>query len=167
MAMQDSVLVQGTGPDTVALGNLRGSDAAQLVASASVLATTLAQIINDRGLYKRIGSKDHVFAEGWTTAAALCGLMPREVACERDESGAHVAVVSLVRIMDGVELSRASAECGGEGVQNLAFLGDDARWLCGYARRGDGGSGARTARARPEAASAREAGRFAAHDRGH
>jgi hypothetical protein len=99
----------------VSLGSLRGSSGVQLVQSASALASTLRDIINDRGLYKHIQGRDYVMCEGWTTLATLCGLMPREVACERDETGAYVAVVSLVRIADGVELTRASAECGGDG----------------------------------------------------
>jgi hypothetical protein len=99
---------------SVSLGNLRGANGSELVQSASDLATTLADIINQRALYKTIQGRDYVLCEGWTTLATLCGLMPREVACENLE-GVYVAVVSLVRISDGVELTRASAECGGDG----------------------------------------------------
>jgi hypothetical protein len=86
-----------------------------LVQSATALANTLRDIINDRGLYKNIQGKNFVLAEGWVTLAAMCGMIAREVGCDRDETGAYVAVVSLVRITDGKEMTRASAECGGEG----------------------------------------------------
>ncbi|HEU4427199.1 MAG TPA: hypothetical protein VFT98_00460 [Myxococcota bacterium] len=112
----DAEIVPTAPAALVELGSLRGQNAMQLVQSASALASTLAQIINDRGLYKSIQGRDYVMCEGWTTLATLCGLMPREVACERDpETGAYVAVVALVRISDGKEMTRASAECGGQG----------------------------------------------------
>jgi hypothetical protein len=99
----------------VSLGAIQGATGVEVIDSARHMASALADIINQQGLYKNIQGRDHVLVDGWTTAAALCGLMPREIACERDESGAYVAVVSLVRINDGRELTRASAECGGEG----------------------------------------------------
>lgn len=96
----------------VSLGNLRGVTGSEIITSATEMATSLAAIINDRGLYKNIQGKDYVVVEGWTTLATMCGLMPREVACENIGDGVYVAVVALVRISDGVELTRASAECG-------------------------------------------------------
>lgn len=99
----------------VAMGSLRGNDANEIVQSASALATTLRDIINDRGLYKEIQGRNFVLAEGWTTLAAMCGMVAREVACENVGDGVYVACVALVRVSDGVEISRASAECGGDG----------------------------------------------------
>ena len=127
-AMDGELVASDAPAAVVSLGSLRGANAMQLVQSASALATTLAEIINERGLYKRIGEKNYVFAEGWTTLAMLCGLMPREVACENVGEGVYVAVVALVRVADGVELTRASAECGGDG---------DETWQkrAAYARR--------------------------------
>jgi hypothetical protein len=102
-------------PAAVSLGAIRGATGSEVIESATAMASALADIIDKQGLYKNIQGRNHVLVDGWTTAAALCGLMPREVACEVIEGGAYVAVVSLVRINDGVELTRASAECGGEG----------------------------------------------------
>lgn len=100
-------------PSPVALGNLRGPNGRELIRSASEMATALANIIDSRGLYTKIQGRNYVMCEGWTTLATMCGLIPREVSCESLD-GVYVAVVSLVRISDGVELTRASAECGGE-----------------------------------------------------
>jgi hypothetical protein len=101
-------------PAAVSLGAIHGDTGIAVIESARQMATALADIINKQNLYKSIQGRDHVLVDGWTTAAALCGLMPREVGCENIE-GVYVAVVSLVRINDGVELTRASAECGGDG----------------------------------------------------
>lgn len=116
-------------PSPVAMGNLRGSDARALIRSASDMASALAQIIEQRGLFVKIQGRDYVMCEGWTTLATMCGLMPREVSCEYDrEDDVFIATVALVRISDGMELTRASAECGGD---------SDATWAKRprYARR--------------------------------
>lgn len=127
------VVNQDTGEVTysqpVQLGMLGGDSATKLVQSATAMADVLARIVKDRQLTARISGRDYVRCEGWTTLAALGGVLPREVACKRDpETGAYVAIVELVRMDNGNVLTRASAECGAE---------DDRPWnrRPAYARR--------------------------------
>jgi len=83
------------------------------ILDATVLANALSGIIEKQKLYSVIkGGKKYVRCEGWTTLAALKGCIPREVGVELRSDGAFVATVELVRMDDGMILSRASAECG-------------------------------------------------------
>lgn len=98
---------------TVTLGTLQASSSRALVESASDLATQLATIIERQGLSKSLQGKKYVQVEGWTTLAVMLGCIAREVSTI-EEDGVYIATVELVRMSDGVCLSRASAECGDE-----------------------------------------------------
>jgi hypothetical protein len=97
----------------VQLGLVRAGSPAQLVKQAAEVASALAGIIQTRELYKQIGNRKHVMVEGWTTCAAMMGCMARELSNE-EKGGIYTAVVELVRMSDGMVLTRASAECGEE-----------------------------------------------------
>lgn len=99
-------------PESVELGMVRGSSPGALVAAATAAADVLANVINNRKLFSNISGKKYVRCEGWTTLAALMGFVPREASMLRREDGSYEAVAELVRITDGVALTRASAECG-------------------------------------------------------
>lgn len=118
-----------TEPSTalVELGTLQASTPTALVAGATQISDQLAKIIRDKKLANKIQGKEYVRVEGWTTLAALLGVIAREDKCEQQDDGSFIATVSLVRMSDGNVISTASAECGM----------DEPKWANGprYARR--------------------------------
>lgn len=96
----------------VQLGTLQASTPAALVSGATQIADTLATIIRKNKLATTIQGKEYVRVEGWTTLAALLGVIPREDSVESLEDGGYIAKVSLVRMADGAVISSASSECG-------------------------------------------------------
>jgi hypothetical protein len=96
---------------SVALGTLQASNPAALVSGAAELASQLAIVINKQHLATVIKGKRFVNVEGWTTLATMLGVTAREV-CTVEADGIYIATVELVRMSDGVCISRASAECG-------------------------------------------------------
>jgi len=106
------------------LGVLKGDNAPEFLSSAVVVANSLKSIVDQQNLFvllehkSRDGQKvfsKHVKCEGWTTLAALLGFVPTEISCVKDDD-VYVATVGLVRVSDGKELIRASAECGKDGM---------------------------------------------------
>lgn len=84
-----------------------------VIQQATEEANELAQVIESRKLYAMIQGKKFVRCEGWTTLALLRGCLPREVSVTEMAEGRYIAEVELVRVSDGVSLTKASAECGG------------------------------------------------------
>ena len=83
---------------------------------ASGVANVLKDILERQKLYVTIGGRrggpnKYVKCEGWTTLAAIMGYMAKEgkVVLVGDT---YIATVKLVRLSDGVVISKASAECG-------------------------------------------------------
>lgn len=103
-----------TEPSTalVELGTLQASTPTALVTGATQISDQLAQIIRSKKLANKIQGKEYVRVEGWTTLAALLGVIAREDKVEQLEDGGYIATVSLVRMNDGRVISTASAECG-------------------------------------------------------
>ena len=106
------------------LGVLKGDNAPEFLSSAVVVANSLKSIVDQQKLFvllehkSRDGQKvfsKHVKCEGWTTLAALLGFVPTEISCVKDDD-VYIATVGLVRVSDGKELIRASAECGKDGM---------------------------------------------------
>ncbi len=52
------------------------TDPVVIIEDATNIANQLADIIKQKKLYKRIGNKDHVYVEGWTTLGALIKVFP-------------------------------------------------------------------------------------------
>jgi hypothetical protein len=104
------VVVEARQP--VELGTLNAGSAPELISAASAIAKTLADVIDQQGLFVRIGGRSHVMVEGWTTLATMLGCTPREVSNVAHEDGSYVATVELVRMRDGAVISRATSECG-------------------------------------------------------
>ena len=96
----------------VELGTLVAYTPQEMVQQASEMAGVLKDIIAKRRLYTNIRGKAHVRCEGWTTCAAMLGVIPREVSNIELEDGSYEAVVELVRIRDQAVIGRASAVCG-------------------------------------------------------
>jgi len=87
----------------------------EIIAAATEEADVLAGVIEKQRLYSVIQSKKFVRVEGWVTLATLRGCLPREVEVVEMPEGRYVATVELIRMSDGMVLTRASAECGGDG----------------------------------------------------
>lgn len=98
----------------VRLGGLVVRSPAEVEQIAVDVATRLSNIIKSRGLYSTIQGRNYVRVEGWTTAAAMLGVMAREASVEETDDGSFVAVAELVRASDGMVLGRASAYCGSD-----------------------------------------------------
>ena len=98
--------------DMVELGVVRGSNPKALVATATEAANALASVIESKKLYSNIQGKRFVRCEGWTTLAAIMGVLPREKSVMEHPEGVFTATVDLVRLSDGAVISSASAECG-------------------------------------------------------
>jgi hypothetical protein len=86
-----------------------------VIKAATEEANVLAEVIESRKLFSMIQGRKYVKVEGWTTLATLRGCLPREIAVHEMPEGRYVAEVELVRMSDGAVLTRASAECGGDG----------------------------------------------------
>jgi hypothetical protein len=98
--------------ESVALGVVSASTPTALVARATDAANALAGVIEAKKLFANISGRKFVKCEGWTTLAAMMGVLPREAGMHLREDGGYEATVELVRISDGIVLTRASAECG-------------------------------------------------------
>lgn len=111
----------------IELGTLQADTPVALIDGATQISDKLADIIRSKKLANRIQGKEYVRVEGWTTLAALLGVIAREDRVEALEDGGYLATVSLVRMNDGAVISTASAECGM----------DEDRWakMPRYARR--------------------------------
>ena len=75
-------------------------------------AKPLADLVRSQKLSVKISGREYVKAEGWTTLAAMNGVLAREEEVVKLDDGTYVATVALVRMSDGTVLTRASAECG-------------------------------------------------------
>jgi hypothetical protein len=105
-------LITTRGTPLVQLGTLQANSPAALVAGATAIADTLADVIRQKKLTSRINGKDFVRVEGWTVLGALLGVIAREESVLERDDGSYLATVTLVRMADNVVVSRASAECG-------------------------------------------------------
>jgi uncharacterized protein (DUF3820 family) len=88
---------------------MRPSDA---ISRGAEQARPLAEMIKSQKLSVKISGREYVKAEGWTTLAAMNGVLAREEEVIKLDDGTYIATVALVRINDGAVLTRASAECG-------------------------------------------------------
>jgi hypothetical protein len=89
----------------------RTDDPAEMVRRATATATVLKQVLVDQDLISRIGSREHVKAEGWTLLGSMLGVFP---VCEwtrrtTHEEGWEARVEA--RTMAGVTVGAAEAEC--------------------------------------------------------
>jgi hypothetical protein len=114
MNTETALEVVETRPESVALGTLNASTPAALVAGATAMAKSLADVIDQQRLYSTISGRKFVKVEGWTTLATMAGFLPRERSVVRLEDGGYEATVDLIRLSDGAVLTSASAECGSD-----------------------------------------------------
>lgn len=90
--------------------NLFGeSDPAAVIARASEYATALAQVVDERNLYKQIGQKKHVLVEGWTLLGSMIGVFPVVEWSRPTEDGWEARVTAQTR--SGEIVGAAEAMC--------------------------------------------------------
>lgn len=97
------------------------------IAYAARIATTLAKVISDQGLFTNIQGRKYVKVEGWEVLGSFLGVLPKERMVTELADGSYEAYVDLVRSTDGITVGGASAICGV----------DEKRWGTAdrYARR--------------------------------
>lgn len=101
--------------EAISLGTIHGHGAGDLIASATETAKHLAGLVEKQKLYSVIQGRKFVRCEGWTTLAVMMGVLPREISNDPiPGTTGYKAVIALVRVADGVELTRASAQCGAD-----------------------------------------------------
>jgi hypothetical protein len=98
---------------SVALGTLSANTPSALVHGAVIVASELANVIKSQNLATTIQGRQHVKVEGWTTLGVMLGCVAREIETT-EHDGIYVAVVELIRMIDGACINRASAECGSD-----------------------------------------------------
>lgn len=94
--------------------NLFGTDdPAAVIEKASRTATALADVINQKNLFKVINNKKYVYVEGWQLLGSILGVFPVMESCEPVElngiKGYRAIVAAQTR--DGAVIGRASALC--------------------------------------------------------
>ena len=96
--------------EAVQLGTVQAASPEDIVKRASSVATVLANVIDDKKLFKVINNKKYVQVDGWATLGAMLGVLPRETKSEKIENG-YLAFVELIRTTDGMVIGGASAIC--------------------------------------------------------
>lgn len=82
----------------------------ELVERATEMATALAKVVEDRHLFLKIGTKKHIYVEGWTTLGAMVGVFPSIEWCRPVERGWEARCI-VRRLADGRDLSAGEAQC--------------------------------------------------------
>lgn len=82
---------------------------AEMVAQAAAVANVLKDIVAKAGLVKRIGTKDYMLVEAWTTLGTLVGCTAR-TEWSRQIEGGWEAAVEVVNA-NGLVIGRAEASC--------------------------------------------------------
>jgi len=126
--------VDHSGPASLALFGT--SDAVQIIAKASRIASALKEVIVKQHLYATIGGKNYVTVEGWELAGTLLGVFPRLEWTRRIRGG---ETADYQR--DGWEARVAAVHIGSENVLGVAeqmCVRDEATWKAreDYALRG-------------------------------
>lgn len=96
--------------EAVQLGTVQATSPQDVIKRAEAVATPLANLINERNLFTKIGNKKYVQVDGWATLGAMLGVLPREVRSVKIDNG-YEAYVELVRMNDGAVIGGASAIC--------------------------------------------------------
>jgi hypothetical protein len=85
----------------------------EVIERSGLVATALADLIEQRNLYAVIGGRKHVLVEGWTMLGSMLGVFPVMVACEAVViDGVHGFEATVeARTRSGEVVGRASALC--------------------------------------------------------
>ena len=103
-----AVAVVENGTATLAL--ITGSPS-EVVARATEMADELRQVIRQQHLYAKIGNRDHVTVEGWTTLGAMVGVFPVIDWSRPTENGEGWEARCSVKTLAGATIGAAEAQC--------------------------------------------------------
>lgn len=96
-------------------GVLAIRDPEQMIAQATAIANQLKAVVSNAGLITKIGGKDYMNVEAWTTLGVLVGCTARTEWTKevRDDAGNHVGWEAAVDVVNshGLVIGRAEAEC--------------------------------------------------------
>lgn len=98
--------------ETTAVALPQSRPPAVVIAEAQERAKSVADIIRQRGLAKKIQGKEYVQVEGWSTLAAQYGLVPSIAWSRPLDGGGFEAQAELRRMDNGTVVATAQAECG-------------------------------------------------------
>lgn len=154
----NAIVPTGAGGPLLHLGSLPVNGPRELIETATAIAGELTKVIEDRDLSVLIKNRRYVKCEGWTTCAAMLGVVAREVSVQEHEDGAYEATVELVRVADQAIIGRGSAVCAP----------DEPRWADAprYARRSMAVTRATGKACRLAFSLDRDVGRLPGHARG-
>jgi hypothetical protein len=97
-------------PHAAVPANLFGAaEPEEVVAKASSVASTLAEVIRKQKLASQISGREHVRVEGWTLLGSMLGVFPVVVWTRKLDNGWEARVEARTR--DGSVIGAAEAEC--------------------------------------------------------
>lgn len=85
------------------------TDPSEVVVKATAVADALADVINRKRLFVKVGDKHHVLVDGWQLLGSMLGVTAVCVATEEIDGGYKATVEA--RTMDGRVVGRADAVC--------------------------------------------------------
>ena len=85
------------------------TDPAEVVVKATAVADALADVIQRKRLFVKVGNKHHVLVDGWQLLGSMLGITAVCVATEEIDGGYKATVEA--RTMDGRVVGRADAVC--------------------------------------------------------
>jgi hypothetical protein len=106
LATIDGEIIEETPQPVTLFGT---TDPASIVARATALATALADVIEQKNLYKRIGNKNHVLVEGWTLLGSMVGVFAEVEWTRPTDDGWEARAVA--RTLGGNIVGAAEAMC--------------------------------------------------------
>lgn len=87
----------------------RTDDPAEVLKAAQATADALMPVVREKDLISKIGGRDHLRVEAWTTLGAMLGVTPYVIWTHPLENGWEARVE--VRTLDGRAIGAAEAEC--------------------------------------------------------
>jgi hypothetical protein len=106
----------------------RASGAADMVKSATELASVLKDIVERQRLYAVINNKRYPTVDAWMTIARMDNVVAREAEPPvRHDDGSYEGFAELIRLSDGMVIGRGSALCGTDGDRPWTTRAEPAR----------------------------------------
>jgi len=110
---QDAIVVDGpdVGLASITTSTLFGTEPRKALARMSEIATVLVDVVHDRKLSVRIGGREHLTAEAWTTLGGMVGVFAVIEWTRPNETGDGIVARAVARTMAGEIVGAAEAEC--------------------------------------------------------
>lgn len=85
-----------------------------MVNNAVEIANIFKNVVDSQGFKKKIGAKDYLLVEAWTTMGSLLGVLPRESRVIEHPDGSYEAYVDLVSVNTGRVVGGGSGYVGSD-----------------------------------------------------